>query len=147
MSHSTYFGVSGLPAGHQLHKSRDVRNEPQPLNPNKLKKLKKEVRKRFWGVGQEYRKSCIFDLFLTYFVGTPPPSKPTFDLFLNYFNFWGVLGAVARGGHQLHKSKGEYLEISWLFSDSLHETKEFLGWRHYSPCGTQTIFHKLFRDY
>ena len=39
-------------------------------------------------IGQKYMISCIFDLFY------PHPPKPTFDLFLTYFNVFGVSGPL-----------------------------------------------------
>ena len=41
-------------------------------------------------LGQKYMFSCIVDLFC------PEPPRPTFDLFLTYFNCLGVSGPLAR---------------------------------------------------
>ena len=41
--------------------------------------------------------SCIFDIFY------PNPPGPTFDLFLTYFNYFGVSGPLGRP--QFHKAR------------------------------------------
>ena len=62
------------------YETADVLKGPKPRNNESRSKIgQKEVRGLTGKIGQKYRKTCIFDLFLTYFARKPP------DLLLTYF--------------------------------------------------------------
>ena len=56
--------------------------------------------------------SCIFDLFY------PLSSKPTFDLFLTYFNIFGVSGPLGR--LLLHKVDEHRMARNEVFFSAAH---------------------------
>ena len=72
----------------------------------------------------------IFDLFY------PRPPKPTFDLFLTYFNVLGVSRPL--GGRLLHKAKARFTDsMVFLFPDC-----RGTAWSQAKTCGEASLAHR-----
>ena len=79
--------------------------------------------------------SCIFDLFY------PRPLKPTFDLFLTFYIFWGSFGPLARP--QDHNLGGTTLfGKKWRFCNAGRPSKARVIQGH-SPTSTSVGVHSL----